>query len=64
MIEGWDKLFPMLKNTTFAEFEQDEAIIVRMVGEAPTKAFMCVPSSSLVISPSSVLPCPALPCPV
>jgi hypothetical protein len=42
MIEGWEKLREMLKNTTFAEFEQDEAIIVKMVGESPTRAFMCV----------------------
>lgn len=32
----------MLKVTDFAEFEKDEAIIVKMVGESPTLAFMYV----------------------
>ena len=42
LIEGWDTLREMLKVTDFAEFEKDEAIIVKMVGESPTLAFMYV----------------------
>lgn len=42
MVEGWDTLREMLTATDFTEFEKDEAIIVKMVGESPTKAFMYV----------------------
>lgn len=51
MIEGWDTLRDMLKATDFTEFKENEAIIVKMVGESPTLALMCVQSPAPAIQP-------------